>query len=113
MSAQSSQAHKWGLNIPETLDIFTAANQGGRRYMEDKGVWEWDRDQVYIGLFDGHSGKEAAEYAADHLWTYIQCDGFESCGSDEVKKAVIEGFKKTHEDMWTVRGKVFDSILLK
>ena len=82
--------------------------------MEDKGVCEWERDhQVYIGLFDGHSGQETAEYAADHLWTNIQCEGFESCGSDEVKKAVIEGFKKTHEDMWTVRGKVLDSILLK
>ena len=60
---------------------------------------------MYIGLFDGQSGKEAAEYTADHLWTNIQCEGFESCGRDEVKKAVIKGFKKTHKDMWTVRWK--------
>lgn len=47
---------------------------------------------------------------AHHLWTNIQCAGFKSCESDEAKKAIVEGFKKTHEDMWAVRGKEFVAI---
>ena len=74
--------------------------------MEDNSVWEWERDrQVYIGVFDGHGGKEASEYMAHHLWTNIQCARFKSCESDEAKKAIVDGFKNTHEDMWAVRGK--------
>ena len=106
MSARSLKLRMWPLNVPETSEIFVASNQSGHRYMEDTYTWEWEKDQqVYVGLFDGHGGREAAEYAADHLWTNIQCKGCDCRESDTVKKALVQGFRKTHEDMWTVRGK--------
>ena len=51
-------------------------------------------------------GKEAAKYAKENLWTTIKdTDGFESEHSDKVSRAISQGFLKTHEDMWKVRGK--------
>lgn len=76
--------------------------------MEDCSTWEWESRQVCLGLFDGHGGKEAALYATDHLYDNIQSfEGFETSEGEKVKKAIVEGFKKTHEDMWAVRGKEF------
>ena len=50
-------------------------------------------------------GREAAEYAADPLWTNIQWEGCDCCESDTAKKVLVQGFRKTHEDTWTVRRK--------
>ena len=81
--------------------------------MEDTYVWEWVKDrQVYVGLFDGHGGREAAEYAAQHLWTDIQGEPSDWYRSDAVRKAIVQGFRKTHEDMWTVRGKLNDITMI-
>ena len=42
----------------------------------------------------GHSGKEASEYAADHLWTSIDSV---PCECDKANKVIVDGFKKIHE----------------
>lgn len=65
-----------------------------------------ERGQAFVAILDGHGGKEAAVYAKEHLWNNIKSvEGFDTSDSEKVKKAIIEGFKKTHQDMWTVRGR--------
>ena len=71
MSVQSLQAcelHK--LNISETLKMFMSTSQGGHEYMRTIASGNGRDRQVYMGVFyDGHSGEEASEYAAVHLYT--------------------------------------------
>lgn len=65
-----------------------------------------ERGQAFVAILDGHGGKEAAVYAKEHLWNNIKSvEGFDTSDSEKVKKAITEGFKKTHQDMWTVRGR--------
>lgn len=70
--------------------------------MEDIYMWEWEKDHQ-VCVYDGHGGREAAEYAADNLWTNIQCEWCDCRESDTAKNALVQGFRKTYEDMWTVR----------
>eukprot|EP00667_Euglena_gracilis_P001519 EG_transcript_1518 len=66
------------------LEMYAFAQQGVRASMED--MWsvvdhlrrlygvpipEGKDDDVYVGLFDGHSGSEAAEFARDHLQYFL------------------------------------------
>ena len=66
-----------------TISILAETNAGRHRYMEDyvdvhtrpndtMGNIPELREQIYIGVFDGHGGKEAAKYARDHMWAVIQ-----------------------------------------
>jgi len=56
---------------------------------------------AYFGIFDGHGGADAAKYAKTHLHKNITANNmFFSQDSDDVIKAIEEGFLKTHEDMW-------------
>ena len=64
----------------------------------------------FVGLFDGHSGAEAAKYAKDHLCKMMQEDeDIYSCNPAKVSNAIESAFVKTHESMWNVRGKSFMS----
>ena len=78
-------------DLAETSDVFGDAHKGWRSHMEDRLVVEWQPGQLFVGVFDGHGGKEAACYAMDHLFDNIQSiEGF----SDD------EGVKKwqSHRD---------------
>ena len=54
------------------LCVGYADTVGRRPSMEDDiciyGNLRGKDDEDYIGIFDGHGGKEAAEYAAKHLF---------------------------------------------
>lgn len=90
------------------IGVFGKGHRGGRKDMEDvlAIVLEFgERGQAFVAVFDGHGGEEAALYAKDHLWDNIKAtEGFDTSESEKVKAAIVEGFKKTHQDMWTVRG---------
>lgn len=93
------------------IEVFAEANRGGRKHMEDVLAIELEtgeRGQAFVGILDGHGGKEAALYAKERLWDNIKSfQGFHTSESERVKEAIVEGFKKTHSDMWTVRGEEF------
>lgn len=90
--------------MADTADVFADTHKGWRNHLEDRSVVEWQSGHLFVGVFDGHGGKEAACYARDHLWSNIQTmEGF--ADSERVKEAISMGFQKTHEDMWAVRGK--------
>lgn len=64
----------------------------------------------FVGLFDGHSGVEAAKYAKNHLCKVMQeDDDIYDCDPAKVSSAIESAFVKTHEGMWEVRG---NSVLL-
>lgn len=90
------------------IEVFAEGHRGGRKHMEDVLAIELEsgeRGQAFVAVLDGHGGKEAALYAKDHLWENIKAtEGFDTSESEKVKAAIVEGFKKTHQDMWTVRG---------
>ncbi len=58
---------------------------------------------AYFGIFDGHGGKEAAEFARQHLCQHIlEQDEFWSENSDDkqILSAIRKGFLSCHKDMW-------------
>ena len=67
---------------------------------------------AYFGIFDGHGGKEAAEFARQHLCRHIlEQDEFWSNSPDEnendqmILEAIRKGFLACHNDMWNHVGK--------
>jgi protein phosphatase 1D len=62
---------------------------------------------AYFGIFDGHGGKEAAEFARQSLCRHIlEQDDFWPRTSDEnqndqsILSAIRKGFLACHNDMW-------------
>lgn len=74
-------------------DIFSVAYQ----QTDD----EKDLEYAFFGIFDGHGGREAAQFAKDNLMEYITKNSkFWSDEDDQVLKAIREGFLETQKAMW-------------
>ncbi|CAF0843797.1 unnamed protein product [Adineta steineri] len=99
--------------VQVNLRITTNSNQGNRKYMEDTYAIALQRlnptdkespiSLAYFGIFDGHGGKEAAEFARQHLCQHIlEHDEFWSETSDDkqILGAIRKGFLSCHNDMW-------------
>ncbi|UJR16479.1 hypothetical protein I4U23_003382 [Adineta vaga] len=99
--------------VQVNLRITTNSNQGGRKYMEDTYAIALQRlnpsekespiSLAYFGIFDGHGGKEAAEFARQHLCQHIlEQDEFWSDTSDDkqILSAIRKGFLSCHKEMW-------------
>ncbi|XP_066922712.1 protein phosphatase 1D-like [Clytia hemisphaerica] len=91
----------------EALRICHDKNPGMRKYMEDEiSIVHAPNDQIpttYLGVFDGHGGKEAAIYARDNLFKNLKLQpGFFDNEPSKVKEAIREGFIKTHMDMFQI-----------
>ena len=94
----------------DALRICHDKNMGMRKYMEDEiSIMSGTSDQIpttYLGVFDGHGGKEASIYARDHLFTNLkEQPGFFDTDPAKVKEAIRQGFLKTHMDMFKIVGK--------
>ncbi len=58
---------------------------------------------AYFGIFDGHGGKEAAEFARQNLCQHIlEQDDFwsENSNDKQILSAIRKGFLSCHNDMW-------------
>ena len=93
------------------LRITVCANQGGRKYMEDRVHIHCERDAngrinyTFVAVYDGHGGSEASDFARAHLLENItQHKGFLSDNDQDVLEAIKEGFMQTHHAMWNVVG---------
>jgi len=85
--------------------------KGDRSKCADFFTWnslmqaENPRERIdFVGLFDGHHGVEAAEYACDHLCQAMK-ENENTYSNDplRVSRALKGTFIKIHEDMWSVR----------
>jgi len=87
-----------------------SSSKGDRAYMEDcfSVAYNYESEFVdpqyeylFLGVFDGHGGSEAAKYAKAHLESNItRHRGFWSRRDADVLKAIREGFLQTHNEMW-------------
>ncbi|KAG8178806.1 hypothetical protein JTE90_015359 [Oedothorax gibbosus] len=90
------------------LRVTGQSSQGGRKYMEDAFVVAYqqtedkkDLEYAFFGIFDGHGGKEAAQYAKNHLLDNIVClKHFWQDEDDMILSAIRDGFINTHMAMW-------------
>lgn len=59
------------------------------------------RSVAFFAVFDGHGGREAAQFARDYLWECIKKQrGFWSDCDREVSSAIRKGFVACHHAMW-------------
>lgn len=80
-----------------------AQMQGHRPTMEDAHAFYFDKDFSFFGLYDGHGGKQVADFASIYLHKNIYNNlNFKN----DIKKAIHEGFVQTHHDLNNVN---FDS----
>lgn len=81
--------------------------------MEDQYAIHYECNQetgefmyVYLGIFDGHGGADAAKFTKANLHKNVTENIlFWSDDPKDVQQSIREGFLKTHEDMWKVIGK--------
>ena len=81
--------------------------RGGRKHCEDLIATQSNEGkQIFLAVFDGHGGIEAAKHAQENLWESIKrSEGFGSDDPHDMVDAIRDGFKKTQEDMWKVSRK--------
>nr|XP_032800219.1 protein phosphatase 1D-like [Petromyzon marinus] len=62
------------MSSPLKLIVSADSNRGGRRYMEDitEVSTEGDGDAIFLAVFDGHGGPQAARFARRCLWPSIR-----------------------------------------
>ncbi len=100
------------------MRVTANTSQGHRKYMEDCYKIRFQRENQndnesdilfsYFAIFDGHGGKEAAQFAKEHLyWRIIESDDFWSEDDNKVLKAIHDGFIKCHIEMWKDLGKLW------
>lgn len=71
------------------------------------------RSVAFFAVFDGHGGREAAQFARDYLWEFMKKQrGFWSDCDREVCSAIRKGFVACHHAMWKKLRKFFTSTLL-
>lgn len=59
------------------------------------------RSVAFYAVFDGHGGREAAQFARDYLWEFMKKQrGFWSDCDREVCAAIRKGFIACHHAMW-------------
>lgn len=59
------------------------------------------RSVAFFAVFDGHGGREAAQFARDYLWEFVKKQrGFWSGCDREVCSALRKGFVACHHAMW-------------
>lgn len=59
------------------------------------------RSVAFFAVFDGHGGREAAQFARDYLWEFVKKQrGFWSDCDREVCSALRKGFVACHHAMW-------------
>ena len=98
------------------LRVCSDKDQGMRKYMEDElsiCVNSKSDGTTFLGVFDGHGGKEAAIYARDHLYCNIQAQPeFAESDPEKIRCAIREGFLQTHLEMTRVVGMSDYSIII-
>lgn len=69
------------------------------------------RSVAFFAVFDGHGGREAAQFARDYLWEFMKKQrGFWSECDREVCTAIRKGFVACHHAMWKKLRKFIDRL---
>ena len=99
-----------------TISVTAETHAGCRKHMEDYLAVKLYpneelrtlphlKEQAYIGVFDGHGGKEAAKCARERLWDIIQNQPkYRLSDIESVKESLEEAFLALHKEMEPLRG---------
>ena len=70
------------------------------------------REQAFVGVFDGHGGREAALYARERFWDLVQ-EQKNFCTTDRelVAKAIRDAYLALHSEMEPLRRKWYRPLL--
>ncbi|KAM9318274.1 protein phosphatase 1D-like [Pholidichthys leucotaenia] len=69
--------------------------------VERSSASSFRRSVAFFAVFDGHGGREAAQFARDYLWDFVKKQrGFWSQCDREVCSAIRKGFVACHHAMW-------------
>ncbi|KAI4318235.1 hypothetical protein L6164_026024 [Bauhinia variegata] len=86
----------------EGLGFSVYCKRGRREYMEDRYSaavnLQGEPKQAFFGIFDGHGGAKAAEYAAQNLEKNIMDEIVRRDDENEVEEAVKHGYLTTDSD---------------
>lgn len=99
--------------MPINICVRAEANAGGRKSMEDYIAVQLRPNSTenipdmraqgqaaFVGVFDRHGGKEAARFARENLWEFIQKrQKFSSPDICSVKDSIREGYLDLHDKM--------------
>lgn len=91
----------------QNKQLLNAANKAGyfAKNKRDIGASESDILFSYFGIFDGHGGKEASQFAKERLyWKIVEQEDFWSDDHSKVLNAIREGFIQCHMEMWNELG---------
>ena len=101
-----------------TISVTAETDAGRRRHMEDYLDVRLSpndallqipdlREQAFVGVFDGHGGKEAALYARKRLWDLVQ-EQSNFCTTDRqlVVEAIRDAYWALHGEMEPLRRKL-------
>lgn len=120
-------------NVVINMRVTANSVQGHRKYMEDCYKIRFQRESSllsnnkqqhstlqqsdilfsFFGIFDGHGGKEASQFAKEKLyWKIIEMDDFWSDDDAKVLNAIRNGFIKCHMEMWKELGIYCDEFLI-
>lgn len=96
MSTSSDESQQHNLPPPASNHEATTTTT------EEESVVDSTRKSVaFFAVFDGHGGREAADFARDHLWDLLKSQrGFWSKDHSEVCAALRKGFVACHHAMW-------------
>ena len=79
------------------IDVSLSPNEALRRI---PGL----KNHVFVGVFDGHGGKEAALYARERLWDLIQDQlKFRSTDREKAVEAIVDAYWSLHREMQSKR----------
>lgn len=74
--------------------------QGDRQYQEDEILYDIDDNFIYYGVFDGHGGRQASDFAKEHLVANIKMqEGILDENHQQVIEAIKSGFADTQKAM--------------
>ena len=84
-------------HMEDYIDVRLSPNEALRRI---PGL----KNHVFVGVFDGHGGKEAALYARERLWDLIQEQlKFRSTDREKVVEAIVDAYWSLHREMQSKR----------
>ena len=82
--------------------VAASTMQGWRMTQEDAHVMKINDNEAFLGVFDGHGGKEVAIYAAKHILDVLGSNANFTSGN--FGPGLVETFFKLDEDMLTASG---------
>ncbi|KAK9069102.1 hypothetical protein SSX86_013218 [Deinandra increscens subsp. villosa] len=100
-AAEKAVEDRWQEVEVEEEEYSVYCKRGRREAMEDRFTAKVDLNglnkQAFFGVFDGHGGSKAAEYASENLQKNIQNE-VEKRGEIEIMEAIKQGYLNTDSE---------------